>query len=379
MIVLRIVAFVLGAALVVWTLLSAVQLVVLPRSTRLLFSRLVYTPLLQMFNWRTRSAETFEERDRIMALYAPVALLLTPVMWLVLVLIGYTAVFWALGVEPLGDAFVMSGSSLYTLGFALDSNLARIAFIFSEATIGLGLVALLISYLPTIYSAFSERERAVTMLEVRAGSPPSAIEMLTRFQRITNPGAFHDALGDLFSEWESWFARLEETHTSLAALPFFRSPRSHNSWVTAAGTVLDGASLYMALFDTPLYYKAAMCVRSGYLALRHIASAFNMPFNPDPQPTDPVSITHEEFIQAYETLVEQGLPVTVDREAAWLAYRGWRVNYDAVLLQLAALTMAPYAPWSSDRSLSAGRESRRRRLRERFGRIRRHRPAQTDA
>lgn len=359
MVVLRALALLAGAWLVVWTLLSAIRLVVLPRSTQLLFSRLLYGSLLALFRASAQHTDNYEKRDRRMALYAPLALIMTPVSWLVFVLFGYMGIFWSLGELTLFDAFILSGSSLFTLGFSLADGTLNAILIFSEATFGLGLVALVISYLPTMYSAFSERERAVTMLEVRAGSPPSATVLLGRFWRNADSAAFHPAVGDLYAEWEAWFSRLEETHTSLATLVFFRSPRAHNSWITAAGAVLDSAGLYMALFKSHNYYKAAMCVRAGYLALRHIADAYNLPYRTDPQPDDPISIARDEFERAYRELEEQGLPIDRDIDTAWAAFRGWRVNYDDTLLRLAALTMAPYAPWSSDRSQTRPRRRKR--------------------
>src|SRR5205085_8392901 len=117
----------------------------------------------------------------------------------------------------------------------------------SEATIGLILVALLIAYLPTMYAAFSRREAAVSMLEVRAGSPPSAVEMILRFHRLNRLVYFNT----LWTSWEVWFVELEESHTSLAALAFFRSPHPDRSWITAAGTVLDAAALVISTVDIP--------------------------------------------------------------------------------------------------------------------------------
>src|SRR5205823_4999478 len=104
-----------------------------------------------------------------LALYAPIALLTLPLVWLALVLAGYGAMFWATGVDDVQTAFVASGSALLTLGFATPSGLVQNALAFSEGALGLLLAALLIAYLPTMYTAFSRREAAVNMLEVRAG------------------------------------------------------------------------------------------------------------------------------------------------------------------------------------------------------------------
>jgi len=239
----------------------------------------------------------------------------------------------------------LSGSSLLTLGFAPVENLPQMILAFTEAAIGLGLVALLIAYLPTMYASFSKREAMVTMLEVRAGSPPSAVTMIERFYRIHNLENLHD----LWVAWEVWFTELEESHTTFIPLVFFRSSRPDLSWITAAGTVLDTAALATSTLDIPREPRADLCIRAGYLALRSIADFFDIAYNPNPSPDDPISITRPEFDEVYDRLTEQGIPLKRDRDHAWRNFRGWRVNYDAVLLALTSLLMVPYAPWSSDR------------------------------
>lgn len=343
------VVFLMGLLLVAWTLSSVVRAFVLPRSDNTFLTWAIFRGVFTLFHLRLRNVNSYADRDRIMAFFAPVALLVNPLIWLALVLTGYVAMFWAVGVRPLKEAFILSGSSLYTLGFATTPDPLQLILIFSEATIGLGLVALLISYLPTMYSAFSQRERAVAMLEVRAGSPPTAVEMLSRFQRLNSL----QLLDPLFAEWEIWFANLEESHTSLAALVFFRSPQPDRSWITAAGAVLDSAALYLSITGAGDSRQAALCIRAGYIALRRIADFFNIPYDPDPAPTDPISIARSEFDVAYTALKAAGLPMTVEPDQAWRDFAGWRVNYDTVLISLAAFTMAPYAPWSSDRSLAS--------------------------
>jgi hypothetical protein len=153
----------------------------------------------------------------------------------------------------------------------------------------------------------------------------------------------------LWTNWEGWFVELEETHTSLPSLVFFRSPQPDHSWLTAAGAVMDSAALASACFPERRP-RAEVCVRSGYLALRRIADFFGIPYDEDPEPTDPITVAREEFDEAFDRLVAAGLPVVDDREQAWRDFAGWRVNYDTVLVTLAGLVMAPYAPWSSDRS-----------------------------
>jgi hypothetical protein len=212
--------------------------------------------------------------------------------------------------------------------------------------IGLVLVALLIAYLPTIYAAFSRREAAVTLLEVRAGSPPSAEVMLLRYHRIQGL----PRLSEEWERWETWFADIQESHTSLAALVFFRSPEPAHSWVTSAGAVLDAAAIALAAIDNPFDPSAALCIRGGYLALRSIANYFNIAYNPSPKADDPISVSRAEFETLLDHLAEDKVPLIADRDKAWRDFNGWRVNYDAVLVALAGLTAAPPAPWSSDRT-----------------------------
>jgi hypothetical protein len=343
----RVLFFILGLAIVAGTLYSAIETFVLPRSANDPLTRVVFLSIRRLFDLRTKRARSYEERDRIMAFYAPITLLLLPPVWLIFILLGYMGMFWATGIPSWRDAFTASGSSLLTLGFAPLDDLPKQMLAFSEATIGLGLVALLIAYLPTMYAAFSRREAAVTMLEVRAGSPPSALDMIKRYHRIHGLDRLHEQ----WAAWETWFADIEESHTSLAALVFFRSPQPEHSWITAAGAVLDTASLVNSTLDIPHDPQADLCIRAGYLALRHIADFFRIPYNANPKPDDPISISRQEFDAVYEELKSAEIPLKPDRDQAWRDLAGWRVNYDTVLLALAALTMAPYAPWSSDRSL----------------------------
>ncbi len=306
----------------------------------------VFLSLRRVFEARLRWTKAYYDRDRVMAFYAPVALLALPPTWLAMVLIGFMAMYWSTGVESWQDAFTISGSSLLTLGFARGTTFVHTSLSFVEATLGLVFVALLIAYLPTMYNAFSRRETEVTKLEVRAGSPPSATELILRFHR--NHGL--DRLHDTWQVWETWFAEIEESHTSLAALVFFRSQQPNHSWVTAAGTILDSAALILSVVDIPWDAQAALCIRAGYLALRRIADFFGFDYQDDPQfPASPISISQSDFDEVYNQFANATVPLVADRDKAWRDFAGWRVNYDQILLDLCRLTMAPKAPWSSDR------------------------------
>jgi hypothetical protein len=332
---------------VLFTAMSAVTTVVIPRATPVLLTRWVFVGLRELFMLRGRRATSYEQRERSMALFAPVSLLALAITWLVLVLCGYMLMFWSLGERPWSLAFGLSGSSLLTLGFTAPHDLPMMALSFTEAGLGLALLALLISYLPAIYAAFSRREAAVASLDIRAGRPPSAVAMLERLSVIKGL----DHMEDFWSRWEEWFVDIEETHTTNPSLVFYRSPVPERSWVTAAGTVLDAASILASTVEGPRQSQVELCIRSGYLTLRRIADYFAIPYEADPRPDDPISITRDEYEAVRKRLAAAGVPLKPDADQTWRDFAGWRVNYDTVLLALAGLAMAPYAPWSSDRSL----------------------------
>jgi hypothetical protein len=345
-IVLQVVAVMAGATLVLWTLASAVRTVVVPRAVITSLTRFHFVGLRRLFNLFAGPNKSFESRDRTMSLYAPTALVTLPALWVLLVLAGFTSIFWGTDVRPITEAFATSGSSLFTLGFIRPRGTPRIGLEFTEAGIGLGLITLMISYLPTIYSAFSRREALVGMLEVRAGLPPSPAQLLTRFTRI---GWLDRIDADVFERWESWFVDIEESHTSQPSLVFFRSPHPERSWITAAGCVLDTAAIVSSTLDRPYNASCDVMIRSGYLALRRIADSFRIPYDADPEPMDPTTISRREFDLLCVELKAVDVPLKADLDQAWRDFNGWRVNYDEVLVRLCALTMAPPAKWSSDR------------------------------
>lgn len=341
----RVLLVALGAGLVASVLGSAVRTVVLPRGVPARLGRVVFAAMRRAYELRMRRADTYEDRDAVMASYGPVSLLALLQVWLLVSWLGFTLVYLGLGLG-VGQALRESGSSLLTLGFDRPDAMATALVAFVEATVGLTLLALLITYLPSLYSAFSRREAQVTKLEVRAGSPPTGTELLWRIYSLGRA----ELLQQTWLDWEDFFVDIEETHTSFPALSFFRSPQPDHHWVTAAGAVLDAAALQASAVQGERDVDAELALRAGFLALRRICGFFALPYPADPAPGDPISVRREEFDDALVRLADGGVPVKPDREQAWQDFAGWRVNYDAVLLNLATLTMAPYAPWSSDRS-----------------------------
>lgn len=348
MLALRILVFVVGLIGAVLTFSSAIRTVVVPRAELLVLQRVVFGGIRQAFSPAVNRAKSWEAQDRVLAYFAPFGLIVLAISWIALTTVAFAFMFWGIGAGSWRDVFRISGSSVTTLGFAsTGTDWPGTTLSVIEAVVGLILVALLISFLPTMYGLFSSREQTVTYMAVRAGTPPSGVQLLERLHQIGEPAD----LGDIWTHFETWFNELSETHTSFTALPFFRSPNQARSWITTGGAVLDAASLRLSVIDKPFDPRCALCLRAGYSALRDIAAAYWIDVPLDPDPDDPISVAREEFDAAVARLGAAGVALVADREQAWRDFSGWRINYDVALITLASFVSAPYAPWSSDRSL----------------------------
>jgi hypothetical protein len=357
MVLARLASALIGAAIVVGVVRSAMLTVVVPRGEPTRIARYTLLSLRAAYDLWARAQRSAERRDRSLARFGPTSLLALALVWALATATGFVGLFWSLDHLNLVDAIYLSGSSLTTLGVRSPQGAAETVLCFAEALLGLGLIALLISYLPTIYTLFANRENQVVKLDVRAGSPPTALEMLVRFHRI----GWLDEMAGTWDQWENWFTELEESHTSHPVLVFFRSQRADSSWITSAGAALDTMALCASTLDIPSRPQTAVTIRSGFLALRAIARFYGVPYAVNPAPNAPISIYRGEFDLLCENLEVAGLPMKADREQAWRAFAGWRVNYDDALLALCSLCAAPATPWSSDRSGRFHRPSLRHR------------------
>lgn len=338
----RLVAVLAGVVMAASGLFSAVRTIILPRSANDAVTRLAFRVVRAILNLVAPPGRTYAWRDRVYAYFGPVGLLFAALTWILMVFVGFTFIYWGTGTATLDQAARESGSGLLTLGFFSPQGSVQTSLTFIEAVLGLGLAALLVTYLPTIHSAFSRREVAVNLLEVRADSPPSAVAMLLRFQRLGRWEALHLE----WERWEVWFAELEESHTSIAALAFYRSPRPTNSWITAAGAVMDAGALSRSLLAIPKDVQADLAIRAGFVALRSISDYFGITYDPRPKQDDPTSISRESFDAAAAELEAAGLPLVADRDQAFRDFNGWRVNYDRTLLALSRMVVAPEAHWN---------------------------------
>ena len=257
--------------------------------------------------------ETYEARDRFLALQAPLYLIVILMIWLAALLIGFALMLWPfMRTGGLIHAITVSGSSLFTLGFAAEAGAAPRLLVFCAAAAGLTIVALQIAYLPVLYGAFNRREVLVTMLDSRAGSPAWGPELLARSELVDN---VHN-LASLYQRWEEWAADVAETHASYPVLLWFRSPHPYRSWVIALLAVMDAAAMQLSTQPLLAPSEARAFLRMGYMCLRDLASVVGLTYDPDPKPNDPIQLTEDNFQDAIHHLEHVGW--TMQRSAAEL-------------------------------------------------------------
>jgi hypothetical protein len=352
MVVLRDLAAVVGAFLVIATAWSVIGSLVVPRRILSRLARSVARAVNGAFHSVADSFDSYEARDRILAAQAPIQLIVLVVVWLAVFEVGFALLLWpTMSSGGLAGAFTLAGSSLCTLGYLAPQTSGSRAFVDIAAFVGLGTVALQIGYLPTLYAAFNRRESLVTMLDSRAGVPSWGPELLARTHYGLGSGV--SAMGqlpELFEDWERWSADVSESHATYLALVNFRSPRPLSSWLTAQLAVLDAAALYLSLVpDAPGAVSARLCLRGGFTCLATIARARGFEIPEDADPTNGITLTYQEFVDAIDRLARVDFPLERPSEEAWTEFVGWRVNYETAAYALAYAIDAPPALWSGPR------------------------------
>ncbi len=357
-------AVAVGSLIAGSVLMSALRTVVLPQGGLTGITRFMFALSDRLF---TSPKERRVLPRRLSGLYAPVALVSLPFAWSMLIAVGFALIFWGLGVGSISDAWITSGSSLFTLGFQRPDGAGPILLCFIEATIGLGIVALLISYLPTLYTAYSTREQGVGLLAPMTGSPPSATELIWRLHAAQ---ALHG--NGIWGPTSAWFVALDQSHSAFPALSRFPPQQAEQSWVVTAGTVLDAASIMVSVGraeddrdDQAALGPMVLVLAHGIPSVARIAQAAGLDVD-DPPPLvnlvllddgelPPISVERAEYEQAVAFLVEAGVLDEVDLDQAWRRYAWLRSGYDTAIRGLAGLTHAPSCSWSSDRALRVGR------------------------
>jgi hypothetical protein len=246
-------------------------------------------------------------------------------------------------------AFREAGSSLFTLGFASAHRRGLTAIDFVAAASGPLMIALQIAYLPTLYSTYNRRETEVTLLRSLAGEPSWGPELLAR-QCLVNT---LENLRRVYQSWERLAADIGESHANYPVLLAFRSPKPYRSWVIAMLAVMDAAALHLTLAPATAPWESRLVLRAGFLALRDIADARGIPYDPDPWPDAPIALTLEEFRKGVRWAEDAGFQRERDVDDAWPDFRGWRVNYEAMAYALARRHDAVPALWSGPRDWPA--------------------------
>lgn len=332
-----VVLFVVGLAIVINTLLSAIRTVVIPHGKSVRLTQAVFRMSRRAAQWYAQVDRSLPRQHSALQVTLALGLLILPLLWLTTAVVGYTLMFKSLGAASWRNAYDLAGSSMFTLGFAKPDDLPKLTLAFTAAALAISILALLlVTYLPTIYAAYTHRETRLTSFETIAGDPPNVVGMMIRAHQLADL----ERLPVLWDGWRDWFAELRESHTALPAVAFLGSSREDRNWVATVGTLLDAASVSIGVLDVDTDPAAALCIRSGTLALRDIAEYFGIEIDHDPAPDAPISVSRATWDQAYDSFVEAGVPV-IEREVAWTAWSGWRVNYDAALVGLAGLTASP--------------------------------------
>jgi hypothetical protein len=348
----QVVSAVIGGFIVLATGWSVLGTLVVPRRIRSRVPRAVFLVNRTLFTFIADKASSYERRDRILAVQAPVQLIGQVFAWLALYQLGFGLLMWPfVGNGDLGTAMEQTGSALCTLGFLVPHTTGGSALDPLAALAGLGTVALQIGYLPTLYAAFNRREALITMLDSRAGVPSWGPELLARTHYGLGSGV--SAVGELpglFAAWEQWSADVSESHTTYVPLIWFRSPRPLSSWVTSQLAILDAAALYLALRPKESdMIQARLCLRGGFTCLGNIARAIGLPIPFDASPDDGISLSYDDFVEAIERLRKVDYPIHRPLQEAWVDFVGWRVNYEAAAYALALTIDAPPALWSGPR------------------------------
>jgi hypothetical protein len=341
------VGFVFGAVLLLLTLTSVIGTLVVPRGIDSAISRWSDAVVDATFMTITKPVHDKVRREAMLAWQAPMTLLVRLSVWIVLLWTAYALILLPFAGPA---AFSEAGSSMFTLGYAPPTSPETTLIEYMAAFTGVIVVGLQVGYLPTIYAAFNRRETEVTMLTSRAGVPAWGPELLLRTRwgyQDTDPISYLD---DLFKTWERWAAEVGESHTTYVTLVRFRSPRPLSHWLTSLIAVMDAAAIHLAVQpSSPPKTSARLCLRMGFTALNQIAETMRVPYDRDPDPDAPISVTKEDFVEAMAMLRGVGYPVERTDEQAWVDFKGWRANYDRAALSIARAVDAPPALWSGSR------------------------------
>ena len=342
-------AAIAGLLLIFVALWEGFETIVLPRRVTRQFrlTRLFYT--ITWLPWSAVGRRLRGNRREIyLSFFGPLSLILLLVVWISMLVLGFAFLHWANGsrlhaaggTAGFGTDVYMSATSFFTLGLGdvtPASSLAR-AITAIEAGAGFGFLALMITYLPVLYQAFSAREANISLLDARAGSPPSAPELLIRLGRRERVLA----LPDLLHDWEQWTARLLESHLSYPVLGFYRSQHERQSWLTALTVILDTCALVISGIATSSK-EAVEQARLTFAMARHTAVDLSQVFNTDPFATPASDRLSSEDLALLGRVLGRGQDAPDEREVKRLT--DLRAMYEPYVAALSRRLLMPLPLW----------------------------------
>jgi hypothetical protein len=286
----------------------------------------------------------------VLSFYGPLSLILLLVVWAGVMVVGFGLIYFGLG-SPFADPgrqvdfrsdLYVSGTTIFTLGLGdvTPQNPWARALVILEAGTGLGFLAVVMGYFPVLYGAFSRREVSISLLDARAGSPPTAAELL---RRHSYPGA-EGALSVLLTEWERWSAELLESHISYPQLCYFRSQHSNQSWLAALTAILDMSALMIAGIKG---YEARQAQLTFAIA-RHALVDLSQILSQPPITDLPDRLPAERYEELYALLSESGVNVCRDGQSIE-RLREMRALYEGYAEALSRLLYMRLPPWLADR------------------------------
>ncbi len=312
------VAFVLGVSLLALTAWDLFETVVVPRPTPGWFRIGRYVVRL---SWRAIRAVRDLRPDRSfdgpLGLFAPAVTLALLATWLIGFIVGYGLVLYAIRDElrpvppDLGSTLYFAASSVLTLGFGdivPDGGAARLIVTISAIS-GLGTVALVVTFLFSLYGSYQRREVQVVALQAAAGAPPSAVTLLETYATL----GLVDRLPDLFLDWQRWAAEVLDSHVAYPVLGYFRSSHDNLSWISAVGAMLDAASLVLTTIEDIPRGEAKLFKRVGTHLVEDI---HNLGFRSGEQ----TRLDRSDFDAACDRLEEAGYTLQA-RDGAWTSFQ----------------------------------------------------------
>jgi Ion channel len=347
----RIITTICGILCILVVLLDAFQTIILPRRAagRLRLTRIFY--IMTWMPWRFLAVRIRHPRKRETALsfYGPLSLIFLLMVWACGIVLGFSLVYYALhspfndSSQPIGylsDLYV-SGTNFFTLGLGDVTPHGQVARALStlEAGTGFGFLAVVMGYFPVLYGAFSHREVSISLLDARAGSPPTAAELM---RRHSFDGA-ETALSSLLSEWERWSAELLESHISYTLLCYFRSQHTNQSWISALTCMLDTSALLIAGVQGHEARQAQLTFAMARHALVDLAQVFSL----RPRGTVADRLPPERYEQLYKLLCQSGVSVCRDGQS-YERLKNLRALYEGYAVSLSDHLCMPLPPWISD-------------------------------